>query len=169
MRSPCSRLWANWHPGRAATLRLGPKTVVASFGELHPAFLKALRADEPMAALEIHLDALPTPRSKAGKSRPAFEGADQTPVKRDFAFVVAEAVAAGDIVRLAQKADPKLISSTRVFDVYRGPGVPEGSKSVAIEVTLQPRGAALSESEIEATAKAIVASVAKGAGASLRA
>ncbi|MEQ1782015.1 MAG: phenylalanine--tRNA ligase subunit beta [Hyphomonadaceae bacterium] len=159
---------AHWHPGRAGTLRLGPKQVIASFGELHPAFLKALRVDGPVLAIELSLDALPMPKAKPTKTRPALDKADQTPVKRDFAFVVDEKVAAGDIARLALKADPKLVTAARVFDVYRGASIGESKKSVAIDVTLQPRGAALTIEQIEAVAQAIVKSVAKGTGAVLR-
>jgi phenylalanyl-tRNA synthetase beta chain len=158
----------HWHPGRAATLRLGPKVVLATFGELHPAFLRALKVDGPLSAFEIDLGTLPAPRARSGKTRPLLDKADQTPVRRDFAFMVAEKVPAGDLVRFALKADPKLIADARVFDVYRGPGVPEGSKSVAIEITLQPRGAAMNDEEIEALARAVIASVTKGSGAQLR-
>ena len=160
---------AHWHPGRAGTLRLGPKQIVASFGELHPAFLKALRAEGPMVALEIALDALPAPKAKTGKTKPVFDKADQTPVKRDFAFVVEEKVPAGDITRMALKADPKLVTAARVFDVYRGASIGEGKKSIAIEVTIQPRGSAMTDEQIEAVASAMVKSVAKATGAVLRA
>lgn len=157
-----------WHPGRAGTLRLGPKAVVARFGELHPGFLKALKVDGPMAALELRLSALPAPKAKASKARPPLDKADLTPIRRDFAFVVAEKIAAQDVVKAAAKADPKLIAAARVFDVYRGPGVDEGSKSVAIEVTLQPRGEAMKDAEIDAVAQAIVKAVAKATGGTLR-
>ena len=157
-----------WHPGRAGTLRLGPKQVIASFGELHPAFLKALRVDGPVLAIELSLDALPMPKAKPTKTRPVLDKADQTPVRRDFAFVVEEKVAAGDIARLALKADPKLVVASRVFDVYRGASIGEGKKSVAIEVTLQPRGAAMTDEQIEAIAQAIIKSVSKGTGGVLR-
>ncbi|MBI1340413.1 phenylalanine--tRNA ligase subunit beta [bacterium] len=158
----------HWHPGRAGVLKLGPTLTIARFGELHPGFLKALGCDGPMIAIEVNLSALPAGRAKPGKTKPVFDRADQTPVRRDFAFVVAETVAAGDIVKLAMMADPKLITGVSVFDVYRGSGVPEGSKSIAIEVTLQPRGAAMTDAEIDVVAKAVIASVAKGAGATLR-
>ena len=159
---------AFWHPGRAGTLRLGPKQVVASFGELHPQFLKQLGVDGPVLAIELALDALPLPKAKATKTRPVLDKADQTPVRRDFAFVVEEKVAAGDIARLALKGDPKLVTAARVFDVYRGASIGEGKKSVAVEVTLQPRGAAMTDEQIDAVAQAIVKSVAKGTGAVLR-
>ncbi len=158
----------HWHPGRAGTLRLGPKQIVASFGELHPAFLKALRCEGPILALELALDALPAAKAKTGKTRPVLDKADQTPVKRDFAFVVDEKVPAGDITRMALKADPKLIAAALVFDVYRGASIGDGKKSVAVEVTLQPRGAAMTDVEIEAVAASIVKSVAKATGAVLR-
>ena len=159
---------AFWHPGRAGTLRLGPKQVVASFGELHPQFLKELGVDGPVLAIELALDALPLAKAKATKTRPVLDKADQTPVRRDFAFVVEEKVAAGDIARLALKGDPKLVTAARVFDVYRGASIGEGKKSVAVEVTLQARGSAMTDEQIDAVAQAIVKSVAKGTGAVLR-
>ncbi len=159
---------AHWHPGRAGTLRLGPKQAVASFGELHPAFLKALRVEGPVLAIELALDALPTPKAKPTKTRPVLNKADQTPVRRDFAFVVDEKVPAADITRMAMKADPKLITAARVFDVYRGASIGEGKKSVAVEVTIQPRGQAMTDEQIEAVAQLVVKSVIKATGAVLR-
>jgi phenylalanyl-tRNA synthetase beta chain len=158
----------HWHPGRAATLRLGPKTVVATFGELHPGFLKALKCDAPMLAIEVNLDALPQSKARAGKTKPKLEQADQTPIRRDFAFVVDENVPAGDIVRLAAKADPKLITAVRAFDVFRGPAIGDGKKSIAIEVTIQPRGEAIKDEQIDAIARSVVQGVGKGAGGILR-
>ena len=159
---------AYWHPGRAGTLRLGPKQVIATFGELHPGFLKQLRVDGPVVAIELALDALPAAKARPTKTRPVLDKADQTPVRRDFAFVVEEKVAAADITRAASKADPKLITAARIFDVYRGAGIGEGRKSVAIEVTLQPRGSAMKDEEIEAISQSIVKAVTKATGASLR-
>jgi phenylalanyl-tRNA synthetase beta chain len=156
-----------WHPGRSARLQLGPKTVVAEFGALHPRVLKALDADGPMLAFEIVLDAVPEPRGKATKARGAATLAPLMPLTRDFAFVMEDARPAGDLVRAAAGADKALIADVRVFDVYRGPGVPEGMKSVALEVVIQPREATLTEPEIEALSSRIVAAAAK-AGANLR-
>ncbi len=157
-----------WHPGRAGTLRLGPKQVIATFGELHPGFLKQLRVDGPVIAIELSLDALPVAKAKPTKTRAVLDKADQTPVRRDFAFVVDEKVAAADIARAALKADPKLITAARVFDVYRGASIGEGRKSVAVEITLQPRGSAMKDEEIDVISQSIVKAVAKATGASLR-
>lgn len=157
-----------WHPGRSARLQLGPKAVVAEFGELHPAVLKALDVAGPVYGFEIVLEAIPEPKKKAVKTKAAFTPSALMPLTRDFAFVADKAKAAGDLVKAAAGADKALIASARVFDVYEGPGVPEGSKSVAIEVLVQPRDATLTETEIEALSAKVVAAVEK-AGGKLRA
>ncbi len=83
---------------------------------------------------------------------------------RDFAFVVAEEVPAEKIVRAAKGADKALVESVSVFDVFSGAAIGEGRKSVAIEVTLQPRERTLTEEEIDKVSGAIVAAVAKRDG-----
>jgi phenylalanyl-tRNA synthetase beta chain len=90
-------------------------------------------------------------------------------VARDLAFVAAEATRAGDILKAALAADRALLADAEVFDVYRGPGLPEGHKSVAVSVILQPRERTLTEAEIDAVVGRIVAEVAKKTGATLRA
>jgi phenylalanyl-tRNA synthetase beta chain len=153
-----------WHPGRSARLQLGPKNVMVEFGELHPRILKALDADGPMLAFEIVLDNVPEPRGKAGKTRGSADLSAFMPLTRDFAFVVEDAKPAGDLVRAASGADKALIADVRVFDVYRGKGVDEGFKSVALEVVLQPRDATLTDAEIEALTAKVVAAVEKQGG-----
>jgi phenylalanyl-tRNA synthetase beta chain len=86
------------------------------------------------------------------------------PLTRDFAFVVEEGRATGDLVRAVAGADKALIADVRVFDVYRGAGVPEGMKSVALEVVIQPREVTLTEAEIEALSAKVVAAGAKAGG-----
>ena len=157
-----------WHPGRSARLQLGPRAVIAEFGELHPAVLKALDAEGPVYAFEIWLEAIPEPKRKGAKTRSALPLSPFMPLTRDFAFVVDRKVAAGDLVRAAAGADKVLVSAVRVFDVYEGPGVPEGQKSLALEVTLQPREATLTDADIEGVSAKIVAAAAKATGARLR-
>jgi phenylalanyl-tRNA synthetase beta chain len=156
-----------WHPGRSARLQLGPKNVMVEFGALHPRVLKALDADAPMLAFEIVLDAVPEPRGQKSKTRGPAGLANLMPLTRDFAFVIADGKAAGDLVRAVAGADKALIAGVAVFDLYRGAGVPEGMKSVALEVTLQPVEATLTEGEIEAVSARIVAAAGK-IGATLR-
>jgi phenylalanyl-tRNA synthetase beta chain len=155
-----------YHPGRSGTVRQGPKLVLATFGEVHPKVLEALDLPGPAVAFEVFLDAVPEPkrRRKGAPDLPAFQ-----PVRRDFAFIVPEGVAADALLRAARGAEKALIADVALFDVYRGKGVPEGSKSLAIQVTIQPREATLTDAQIEAVADRIVAAVAKATGATLRA
>ena len=157
-----------WRPGRYARLQLGPKAVVASFGEIHPTALKTLDVEGPVYAFEIRLEAIPEGKKKAVKTRPALSLSSFMPLSRDFAFVVSQSTPAADVARAASSADRALIADARVFDVYEGAGVPEGFKSVAVEVTVQPRERTLTDADIEALSAKIVAAAAKAVGAKLR-
>lgn len=157
-----------YHPGRSGVLRLGP-TVLARFGELHPAVLDTLKVKGPVVGFEVFLDAVPQPKKKGGTAKPLLQLSAFQPVERDFAFVVDVQVEADRIVRAAKGADKTLIKDVGVFDVYQGAGVGEGRKSVAVNVTLQPTGRTLTEEDIEAIGQKIVAAVAKATGGSLRA
>src|SRR5262249_2476114 len=102
------------------------------------------------------------------RTKPKLDLSPFQPVSRDFAFIVDHGVSAADIVRAAEAADKKLVAAVDVFDLYEGKGVPEGKKSIAIAVTLQPREKTLTDAEIEAVAKKIVEEVAKKTGATIR-
>ena len=149
-----------FHPGQSGTLRLGPKTVLARFGALHPATLKAFDVDGPVMAVELFLDAIP-PRKNASFARAAYTPPALQPVTRDFAFLVPVSLAAGDLVRAVRSADKQAIVDARVFDVFAGQGVPEGRKSVAVEVTLQPGEKSFTDAEIKAVSDKVVAAAAK--------
>ena len=158
-----------FHPGRSATLRMGPKTVLGVFGEVHPDILRTFDITGPITCFEIILDALPAPKQRPTKAKPKLVLSDLMPVERDFAFLVGRTVAAADLVSAAQSADRILITGVSVFDVYQGQTVPEGQKSVGIAVTIQPRDATLTESDLEALSGRIIGAVAKKTGAMLRA
>jgi phenylalanyl-tRNA synthetase beta chain len=157
-----------YHPGRSGTLRLGPKTVLATFGEVHPGVLAAMDAAGPMVGFEVFLDAVPEPRDRGSRARPPLELSPYQSVSRDFAFIVDDSVAAEALVRAVRGADRTLIVDATVFDVYHGKGVPEGKVSIALAVTLQPVKATLTDAEIEAVAKKVVAAAEKAVGATLR-
>jgi phenylalanyl-tRNA synthetase beta chain len=157
-----------FHPGRSGTVQLGPKTVLGWFGEFHPTTLEALDMAGPVAAFVVILEALPVPKAKPTRTRPPLDLPDLQAVRRDFAFVVDRAVEAARIVRAAEGADRKLISSVQVFDVFEGAAIGEGKRSVAIEVTLQPAEKTLTEADIEAVSAKIVAETSKATGAVLR-
>jgi phenylalanyl-tRNA synthetase beta chain len=153
-----------YHPGRAASLRLGPK-LFGHFGELHPAVLGALDAKPPIAAFEVLLDAVPEPRA----ARPAPpEWSVFQPIERDFAFVVEHDLPAESLLRAARGADRELVAEIRLFDVYEGDGLADGKKSLAITIVLQPRDHTLTDAEIEAFATRLVARVENATGGKLR-
>ena len=157
-----------WPPGRSARLQLGPKAAVAEFGAIHPGVLKAMDVDGPVYGFEIWLEAIPEPKRRAIKTRPALALSPLMPLSRDFAFVVGQDKAAADLVRAIQGADKALIASARVFDVYTGAGVPEGHKSLAVDVSIQPVDHTLTEAEIDALSARVIAAAEKAVGAKLR-
>lgn len=163
---PEAAAWS--HPGRGGRIALGPKVTLGWFGELHPALAAELDIEGPVAAFEIDLDALPEPRKKATRTKPALELSALQAVSRDFAFVMDRTVPAATILRAARGADKALITNVGIFDVFEGSHVGEGKKSVAIEVTLQPRDHTLTDEEIDKISGAIVAAVAKTTGGELR-
>ncbi len=157
---------AAFHPGRSGTLRLGPKTVLAAFGTVHPAVMKAFDLSGQVAAVELYLDAIPARRG-AGFMRPAYAPPALQPVRRDFAFLVPADVSADALVRAVKGADKATIVRARVFDVFTGTGVAEGHKSVAVEVVLQPADKSFTDADLKAIADKVVAAAAKQ-GAQLR-
>jgi phenylalanyl-tRNA synthetase beta chain len=160
-----ARAW--WHPGRSGTFKLGPKTILAEFGELHPRVLKELGVDGPVYGFELFLDALPPAKVKAGKTKAKLEASAFMPLTRDFAFVARADLPAGDLIRTVAQVDKALISDVSLFDRYQGQGVGEGEVSLGLEVSLQPRERTLTDAEIEAVSTKIIAAAAK-LGARLR-
>jgi phenylalanyl-tRNA synthetase beta chain len=153
------------HPGRSGMLRQGPKTVMGYFGEIHPRLLAALGLPGPMVAFELNLDAVSDPkrRKKAAPDLASFQ-----PVRRDFAFLVDSGVAADNVLRAAKGAERALITGVALFDVYEDDKMGGGKKSLAVEVTFQPRERTLTDAEIEAACQKVIAAVAKATGATLR-
>ncbi|WP_422059484.1 phenylalanine--tRNA ligase subunit beta [Sphingopyxis sp.] len=155
-----------WHPGQSATLRLGPKAVLAEFGALHPALAKHFDVDGAVIAVQIFLDAIPAKRA-SGPARAAFTPPALQSVRRDFAFLAPDTLAAGDLVRAIRGADKAAIVDARLFDRFAGQGVPEGQVSLAVEVELQPLEKSFTDAELKAIAGRVVAAAAK-VGAVLR-
>ncbi len=160
---------AQWaHPGRSGRVQLGPKNILGWFGEVHPSILADLDIAGPIVAFEINLDALPVPKRKGSKSKPALKASDLMPLKRDFAFIVDADIAAGKLLKAATSANKNLVSNVSLFDVFEGGNMAVGKKSLAIEVTLQPKEKTLTDEEIEAVSASIIAAVKKATGGELR-
>jgi phenylalanyl-tRNA synthetase beta chain len=157
---------AAFHPGRSARLGLGPKNVLALFGELHPQMVRAFDLEGPVAAAEIYLDAIPARRA-SGRMRDAYAPPALQAVERDFAFLVPQETAAEALLRAVRGADKVAIADVRLFDVFEGGGVPDGQKSLAIEVMLQPADKSFTDADLQAISDRIVAAATK-LGAQLR-
>jgi len=156
-----------YHPGRSGTIRLGP-AVLGWFGEFHPKTLAALDVGGALAGFEVLIDAVPEAKRKPTRTKPKLTLSPFQAVRRDFAFVVDRAVEAAAVMRAVAGADKALIAGVSVFDLYEGPGIGAGKKSLALEVTIQPAERTLTDDDFEALAGRIVAAVAKATGGVLR-
>ncbi len=154
-----------YHPGRSGVLRLGPKTVLAAFGELHPSLLRDAGFDAPVVAFEVFPDLIGDPkrRRKAAPDLSALQ-----PVRRDFAFLAKRDTPVEAVLRAARGAERTLITSVSLFDIYEGSKLPDGQKSIGIEVTLQPHDTSLTDAGIEEVSEKIVAAVFRATNAALR-
>ncbi|MBL8576869.1 MAG: phenylalanine--tRNA ligase subunit beta [Mesorhizobium sp.] len=157
-----------YHPGRSGVIKLGPKVVLGHFGEFHPKTLEALDVSGPLAGFEVFVDAAPEPKAKPTRTKPKLELSAFQRVTRDFAFVVDKAVEAGTLTKAALAADKKLVTGVSVFDIFEGPSLGEGKKSIAIEVSIQPVEKTLTDEDFEALAGRIVDNVRKQTGGILR-
>jgi phenylalanyl-tRNA synthetase beta chain len=151
-----------WHPGRSAKLGLGPKAIIAAFGELHPGLAKSIDAPLGAVAAEIYLDAIPAPRS-AGHARPQFSPPALQAITRDFAFIVPADLGAETLARAIRGADKAAITGVRLFDRFET----ADGLSLALEVTLQPLDKSFTDEEIGEISARIVAAAEK-LGARLR-
>ncbi len=153
-----------YHPGQSGVIRQGPKLILATFGALHPSATAALGL-QAAAAFEVFLDRIPEPkrRKRAPPDLSPFQ-----PVRRDFAFIVPASTPADAVLRAARSGARAQIAEARLFDVFRGGAIPEGQKSVAIEVVLQPHDHTFTDAELEAVSQKIIAAVVQATGASLR-
>ena len=139
--------------------------MLGAFGELHPAVIEAIDSKPPLVAFEVFLDAVPEPR--AGRAKPPLQLPVFQPIERDFAFIVDRELPAEALLRAARSVDRKLVTEIRLFDVYEGAGLPQGKKSLAITVVLQPQERTLTNSEIEGFSKRLVAQVEKATGGAI--
>jgi len=160
-----------WHPGRSGRIGLGPKNILATFGELHPKVLDRMGVKGPAVAFTLWPERVPFAKGNKA-TRAALAASDLQPVERDFAFVVDAGVEAASLVNAAAGADKALIAGVRVFDEFHGAKAEAqmgaGKKSLAITVRLQPTEKTLTDAEIEAVGQKIVDKVAKATGGVLR-
>ena len=155
-----------FHPTRKGTLRLGPKNILAAFGELHPKLLTDLGVDGPVVGFEVYLDKIPGAR-KADPSRGAYQPSNLQAVTRDFAFVVPKDMPAFNVLKAVRAAEKKHITDVTLFDIYEGTGLGDDEKSLALSVRLEPTNETFTDEVLDKISSAIVTSAEK-AGARLR-
>lgn len=155
-----------FHPGRSGAIRLG-KNVIAQFGEIHPSVLEELDVKGPIVGFEVFLENIPEPKRK-GTEKAFLNLPPLQHLTRDFAFLVDDNVEAKDIIKSAMAADKKLITDAEIFDVYKGKGVEDGKKSIALSVTIQPADETLTDEQIDAVMKAVIDMVEQKTGGTLR-
>jgi len=160
-----------YHPGRSGLLSLGSPSgpELAYFGDIHPSIIKKLdlRTDNVLG-FEIYLDNIPESKKKIRETKTQFIFSDFQKVTRDFAFVIDEKYSSSEITNLVKKIDNILIKDVKVFDVYQGENITPGKKSIAFNVTLQPKEKTLSEKDIDQISKKIISTVQEATGATLR-
>jgi phenylalanyl-tRNA synthetase beta chain len=156
-----------YHPGRSGQIKMGPKNILAQFGEIHPRTLKLFDVAGPVMAVEIFLDAIPVPKATGKRARAIYAPSDLQPVSRDFAFVMDAAKDVAPLLNAVRGADKDLITAVDVFDVFAGKNMEPGQKSVALTVQLQPKKALITQ-EIDAVSAKIIAAAEKSVGAKLR-
>jgi phenylalanyl-tRNA synthetase beta chain len=156
----------HFHPGRSGVLTLG-RAVVAHFGELNPKLAGLFDWTGAVAAFEVFLDRLPRPKRKKTRAKPMLVASAYQPVDRDFAFLVDDDVAAGDLLAAVRGAS-ELIREVTLFDVYAGKGVPSGKRSMAVAVRLQALDRTLGDADIEEAARRVTEAASAACGAELR-
>jgi len=168
--------YAPWHPGRTAEIRLPgqrrgkeiePGRLIAHAGELHPRVVRALGLPERACAVEIDLGPLLEAARDAGalqvKAVSTFPAA-----KEDIALVVDETTTAAEVEALVRQAAGDLAEEVRLFDVFRGPQLGEGKKSLAFSLVLRAPDRTLTAEETAGVRKRVVKRAAKLVGAELR-
>lgn len=150
------------HPGQTAAIVVGGKEV-GFIGTVHPELERKFGLNGRTIMFEIEWDAINTrviPEAAAVSKFPAN--------RRDIAIVADEAIASGDIVAECLASGGELLTSAKLFDVYRGQGVEDGKKSLAIALTLQSVERTLEEADITSAVDAIVAAIGEKFSATLR-
>jgi phenylalanyl-tRNA synthetase beta chain len=160
-----------YHPGRSGSVNLksekGPH--LAYFGELHPAIITNLDFKEKnIFGLEIFLKNIPKPNKKARISKKNYTTSDFQKSERDFAFVVEKTFKVGELENIIKKTDDSIVKKVTTFDVFEGQNIPEGKKSVAINVVIQSHEKTLTESDLDQISQKIINTVKEKTGATIR-
>lgn len=149
------------HPGRTANI-ISDCRVVGFVGELHPKWLQKYGLPQAALVFEIDMDAV------LGREKTRYRPVSKfQAVRRDLAFVVPESMTHDELLAALYSKANALVQEISVFDVYRGAGLPEGAKSLAVKVILQDMENTLTDEIVEPLVEKLVGAAA-AAGATLR-
>ena len=154
---------APWHPGRCARVSVsGGNSALGHAGELHPEVCRAFGLPARTAAVEIDLDALVASAPEMG----SVAAVSPYPVvKEDVALIVDEAAPAGDVAKALRRGGGDLLESLRLFDIYTGPQIGDGKKSLAYALRFRAPDRTLTEAEAAAARDAAVTAASEEFGA----
>ena len=143
-----------FHPGRSATFKIGIN-IIANFGEIHPEITEFYGLKSSVFGFEIFPDKIPIPKNNK-TARPMLKTASLQAVTREFAFIVDNLLESEKVIQAAKSADKKLITDIMIYDIYEGKNIPEGKKSIAIKVTIQPNLESLTDKDLEQISSNII-------------
>jgi len=151
------------HPGQTAQILSKAAEKIGILGMLHPSLEKQLGFETQVFLFELDQDLL------LGKTVSKFKPLSKYPsVSRDLALIVKDTVSADDIIASIKNSNEGAIQEIVLFDLYRGKGIDENHKSVAVSITLQNFSQTLTDVEIDAIFNNILQTLAKTIGAKLR-
>jgi len=160
-----------YHPGKSGRIFLNKnkEKVVAFFGDIHPNILKKLDIKvEALVGFEIFLDNIKQPKKSLKNQRTQYKYSDFQKSERDFAFVLDKNFKVQELIETISNVDKELIKSVKVFDVYEGTNIPEGKKSIALNVIIQSLEKTLTEDDLNKINQLIISAVESKTGAKIR-
>ncbi len=160
-----------YHPGRSGAINLKSDkgSHLAYFGELHPAIVSNLDFKEKnIYGLEIFIKNIPQPNKKIRISKENYIASDFQKSERDFAFVIDKSFKAGELESIIKQLDTSIIKKVTTFDVFEGQNIPEGKKSIAINIVMQAIDKTLTEKDLDQISEKIISTVKEKTGATIR-
>ena len=160
-----------YHPGKSGRVFLNndKEKIVSFFGEIHPNILKKIDIKtESLVGFEIFLDNIKQTKKSLNDQKTQYQYSDFQKSERDFAFVIDKNFQAQELITVISNIDQKLIKSVKIFDVYQGENIPEGKKSIALNVIIQSSEKTLNDDDLDRITQLIISTVESKTGAKIR-